>query len=358
MRKHSWHRLAFNLHLLVSLAFGLFISVIAVTGGIIGFEPEFDQLLHRDISFVKPGQRFLTLEQLQQAVAVAYPEEPVIAILPALADNLAWQVALPSGIAYLNPYTGQGLGIRTRGESFLGKIRSVHVGLTGGPLGGPLVKWSTLAALPLLITGVFLWWPRKRFGLRGSIFHRSFWLDLHNSLGIGAGLFLLVLASTGAVMAFSDALRPYLYRISGVSAMKDPTYVAKLGGPYQITPDKALEIARAAAPRATPYRIQLPAFGGTYVVDLVDRSDRVLGERHSVVLDPNSGVILLQRNPKDVNPVDRWMVVLAKVHTGTLVGTSGKALFCVASMLTVVVFGSGILMMWFRSLKHKQPLLR
>ncbi len=36
-------------------------------------------------------------------------------------------------------------------------------------------------------------------------------------------------------------------------------------------------------------------------MDLVDRSDRILGERHSVVLDPDSGVILLQRSPGDVH---------------------------------------------------------
>jgi uncharacterized iron-regulated membrane protein len=51
MRKRSWHRLAFDLHLLGSFALGLFISVIAVTGGIIGFEPEIDRFLHRDISY-------------------------------------------------------------------------------------------------------------------------------------------------------------------------------------------------------------------------------------------------------------------------------------------------------------------
>ena len=358
MRRSSWHRLAFNLHLLGSLAFGLFISVIALTGAFIGFEPEIDRFLHRDIAYVKPGERFLTLSQLQQAAALAYPDQPVVAVLPAIADDHAWQVVLPSGIAYFNPYTGQPLGLRTRGESLLSKIRSVHVGLTGGPIGGALVRWSTVAALPLLVTGIFLWWPGKPFRLRGTISRRLFWLDLHNNIGIGIVVFLFLLASTGAAMSFSDELRPWLYKISGGSPTTYPAYTAKLSEKYQLTPDRALEIARTAAPQATPYRIQLPAFGGAYVVDLVDRSDRVLGERHSVTIDPDSGAILLQRNPEDVHTADRWMAAIAKLHIGSLVGTTGKALFCIASLLTVASFGSGMVMMLLRSLRNRQSLLR
>ncbi len=130
----------------------------------------------------------------------------------------------------------------------LARVRSVHVGLTGGPTGGVLVKWSTVAALPLLITGIFLWWPGKRIRLRGSISQRSYWLGLHNNIGIGIATFLFLLAFTGAAMAFSDALRPLLYRISGQPPTKYPKYTAKLSETYQLTPDKAVEIARAAAP--------------------------------------------------------------------------------------------------------------
>jgi uncharacterized iron-regulated membrane protein len=359
MEKPSMHRWALNLHLLLSLVFGVFISTIAVTGGIIGFEPEIDRVLHRRISYVTPGKRPLTLDQLRQAVSMAYPGEAVVAILPALADNQSWKIVLPAGIAYVNQYTGQSLGLRTRGETFLGKVRALHVGLVAGAVGRSLVKWTTLAAVPLLLSGIFLWWPQKRFRLGGSIHNRRFWLDLHNALGITAALFLLLLATTGAVMAFSDQLLPHLYRIAGAPPMAEgPRYTVKLSESYQVTPDQALAVARKAVPQAAPCRIQFPSFGGTYVVDLVDPNDRIVGERNSVVIDPHSGAILLQRNATEVHAIDRGMAAIAGLHAGNLIGTVGKALLCIASLLTLAIFASGIIMVWLRAFRHQQPLLR
>jgi uncharacterized iron-regulated membrane protein len=50
-------RLVFNAHLLIALVFGTFITVIAVTGCIIAFEPELDRMMHADFSYVRPGIR-------------------------------------------------------------------------------------------------------------------------------------------------------------------------------------------------------------------------------------------------------------------------------------------------------------
>ncbi len=359
MRHRPLYRWVFNLHLLVSLALGLFISIVSVTGAILGFEPEIDRLLHRDISYVVPEGRVLTLRQLQDRVTAAYPDEPVVAMMPALADDLSWQVALPSGIAYVDPYTGEILGIRERGESFLGTVRSLHVGLVGGAIGAFLVKWSTVAAVPLLVSGIVLWWPQKRFRFSGSFRRRRSWLDAHNSLGAAAGLFLLMLAATGSAMAFSDSMRPHLYRIFGEDPPPEaPRYTADFSEPFRVSSDQALNIATEAVPRAKPYRIQFPEFGGTFVVTLNDPADRILGERHSVVIDPHSGAILLHRNPNYIHGVNRILAAINKAHTGSLLGIFGKFLVCVASLLTLAIFVSGIGMMWFRSLKPGRPLLR
>ena len=52
------------------------------------------------------------------------------------------------------------------------------------------------------------------------------------------------------------------------------------------------------------------------------------------------------------------MAALAKAHIGLLFGSAGKALLCIASLLTVGSFRNGILMTWFRSLRNRQSLLR
>jgi len=93
--------------------------------------------------------------------------------------NLAWQVALPSGIAYVNPHTGEVLGLRLRGQTFLGFARRLHVSLASGNIGRSTIRWFNLATLLLLISGLGLWWRDGRIRLRGFDGTRRFWSDLH-----------------------------------------------------------------------------------------------------------------------------------------------------------------------------------
>ena len=352
-------RFIFNAHLLVALIFGAFITVIAVTGCIVAFEPELDRAIHADLAYVRPGARTLTLAEIAAAVKRVYPDEPVVAFIPSLARDSSWEVVLPSGIVVVDPYTGNVLGLRMRGQTLLGRIRGVHVGLTGGAVGRSLVKWSTVATVPLLLTGIWLWWPRKRFWIQASVRTRRFWLDLHDCLGMSAGLLVLVLATTGVAMVFSDEIRPYLYKIAGAPDPVRPLPAPeRLGGPYAVEADGAVAIATGAVPNARPHLVQMPAFGGRYVVNMTDPSDRLTGERHSLIIDPHSGEIVLQRGPAQVHFVDRMMVAITKLHLGSLFGTTGKVAVSIASLLVVAMVFSGLIMLWFRTIRSSQSFLR
>ena len=352
-------RFIFNSHLLVALIFGAFITVIAVTGCIVAFEPELDRAMHADLAYVRPGARTLTLTEIAAAVKRVYRDEPVVAFIPSLERDASWEVVLPPGVVVVNPYTGNVLGMRTRGQTLLGRIRGVQVGLAGGPVGRSLVKWSTVATVPLLLTGIYLWWPRKRFWIQGSVRTRRFWVDLHDCLGMSAGLLVLMLAATGVAMVFSDEVRPYLYEIAGApDPVKPLAAPERLGGPYLIDADRAVVIAMQAVPNAAPHMVQMPAFGGRYVVNLTDPSDRLTGERHSLIIDPHSGDIVQQRGPAQLASVDRLMVTITKLHLGSLFGTTGRVAVSIASLLVVAMVLSGVIMLWFRTIRSSQSFLR
>jgi hypothetical protein len=143
----------------------------------------------------------------------------------------------------------------------------------------------------------------------GSIRTRRFWFDLHDCLGISAGLLVLVLAGTGVAMVFSDEVRPYLYKMAGGPAPVKPLPAPeRLGGPYAVDPDRAVAIATKAVPSARPHMVQMPEFGGRYEVSLTDPSDRLTGDRHSLTIDPHSGGIVQQRGPAQVHFVDPALV--------------------------------------------------
>src|SRR5690606_19690096 len=56
-------------------------------------------------------------------------------------------------------------------------------------------------AIVLVVSGIFLWWPRGRaggvFSLRGRPAQRNWWRDLHAVTGVAACAAILFLAVTG-----------------------------------------------------------------------------------------------------------------------------------------------------------------
>ena len=156
-----------NIHLAIGIVAGAFVSLLGVTGGIIAFEPELDRLSHRDISYVKPGGRALSLVEVGNAISRSFPGEQIVAYLPSTDPGFPAGVILPRGIVSINPYTGEILGIRGRGQSFLGTVRAVHVRLAMGDPGPVILKWCSLATVVSLLTGLYLWWPVKRIRIGG-----------------------------------------------------------------------------------------------------------------------------------------------------------------------------------------------
>jgi uncharacterized iron-regulated membrane protein len=160
-------RLVLKIHLWLAMIAGTFMVILGLTGSIIAFEPELDRLLHPDLSRVKQGSRILSLVEIGEAVSKKYGGEPIVAYLPSSSPNLPTEVILSRGVVSVNPYTGEVLGIRTRGQTLLGFMRALHVRLAGGDLGRNLLRWSAVAMLISLASGVYLWWPRKRVRIRG-----------------------------------------------------------------------------------------------------------------------------------------------------------------------------------------------
>ncbi|MFX8063399.1 PepSY-associated TM helix domain-containing protein, partial [Acinetobacter baumannii] len=85
-----------------------------------------------------------------------------------------------------------------------------------GERGRVLVGLSGLFLLASAITGLVLWWPRSRAGLRQALRIKPgarglrLHFDLHRSAGFYASLLLAMLGLTGAAMTFPGEARSVL----------------------------------------------------------------------------------------------------------------------------------------------------
>jgi uncharacterized iron-regulated membrane protein len=320
-----------------------------VTGGIMVFEPELDRLLHPHLSYVKPSGNALSLGEIGEAVSKQFRGEPIVAYLPSESPDLSSGVILPRGVVCVNQYTGEVLGTRTRGQTAFGLAHDLHVRLASGDVGRSIMKWSDVAMLVSLASGLYLWWPRKRVGIRGRR-SAAFWFDLHNSVGIFAMAPLLVLALTGAVIGFEDQAAALLGRITSgvqVGAQNGAAPRQTANGTSAITPDEAVLIARAQMPGALPYRVQMPRYGGAYRVSLDYPRDRVAGERNLVVIDEQSGRVISSTRSGQMSAAETILAANEAIHTGVALGTTGRIVAGLASVIVPVQVMTGILL-WLR----------
>ena len=342
--------LILNIHLAIGIAAGLFVALLGATGSILAFEPELDRWLHRDISYVKPGGRPLSLVEIGNAISYKYPGEGIVAYLPSAEPDSPTQVILSRGIVSVNQYTGEILGVRTRGRSFFGTIRALHGRLAAGDVGHAVVKWACSLTLVLLISGLYLWWPVKRIRIGGRWWSARFWYDLHSCIGFFSLLPMLLLAGTGTLLGFEDQASWLLDKVtaSRTTDKGQAILTAKSGadGAF-ITPDQAVAIASAELPGAMPDRIQMPQYGGFYVIGLEYRKNRISGERNSISLDPRSGRIVAARLASGLTFRERFMAVDSAIHTAEIWGMPSRIVAAIASILLPLQAISG-LFIWLR----------
>lgn len=224
-----------KIHLWLSVPFGIFISLICFAGAMLVFEKEITEMCLPELYYVdKVGEKPLPMDSLMRTVAATLPDSvEATGITVSPETDRTWQVSLSKprrASVYVDPYTGEIKGRNERLAFFdtmfhlhrwlLGDAQSKDGGMSIGKL---LVGISTLVLVIILITGVVIWWPHTKRGLKRKLkicvtkgWHR-FWYDLHVSAGIYATIFLLALALTGLTWSFSW-YRTGFYGIFGIEA--------------------------------------------------------------------------------------------------------------------------------------------
>ena len=221
-----------NIHLWLSVPFGILITLICFSGAALVFEKEVMELCHRELYFVKKVEAApLPMEQLMTKVAATLPDSVSVTGVNISSDpERAYQVTLSKprrASMYVDQYTGE-ITRKYERAPFFNFMFRMHRWLLdsmkqdGGIFWGKMiVGTSTLMFVFVLISGVVVWWPRTRKALKNSLKivankgWRRFWYDLHVAGGMYALVFLLAMALTGLTWSF-QWYRTGFYKTFGV----------------------------------------------------------------------------------------------------------------------------------------------
>ena len=221
-----------KLHLWLSLPFGLIIMTTCLTGALLVFEKEITELVRHD-SYTIPVRKTgrLSLQSLLERVASETPDSVQITSVTIPSDfRRAYTVGLSkprrAGVL-VDPYTGKIVGQSGR-LPFFTTVRELHRWLLdsmkpdseGIFWGRVIVGTSTLLFVFILLTGLFLWWPKKLKGVgkRLKISLRQgrqrLFTDLHTVGGVYVFVLLLAMAMTGLTWSF-EWYRTGFYKVFG-----------------------------------------------------------------------------------------------------------------------------------------------
>jgi uncharacterized iron-regulated membrane protein len=192
---------------------GLVVFIVSITGCIFCFQDEIQDALYDYRKVAVSSAPYLKPSVLQQAALKQFPKGSAGLVTyqgtnrPAivrLADEKKGQHFL-----YFNPYTGKLLHDENPRTNFFIVVEFIHLYLLlPVKIGKMVVGVSVLIFIVLMITGIVLWWPKRKtdrkrsFTIKWNGRWRRINYDLHNVLGFYATAIAIILAVTGVSMAF------------------------------------------------------------------------------------------------------------------------------------------------------------
>ncbi len=230
-----------DIHLWLSIPFGLIITITCFSGAMLVFEKEITESANQDLYFVREVKDApLPMEQLLGTVAATLPDSVSVTGVTVSSDpERAYKVSLSKprrASVFIDQYTGEVKG-RYERPAFFATMFSLHRWLMDSTkqdgsicVGKLIVGISTIVFVVVLITGVIVWFPRNKDMLKHrlciSTKHglRKFWHDLHVAGGVYVVVILLAMALTGLTWSF-EWYRSGFYGLFGVEAQQ--------GNPHQ-----------------------------------------------------------------------------------------------------------------------------
>lgn len=358
-------------HMVLGLAGGLVVFIVAITGCLWVFQEEIGELLRDDRSVVAKEEPFVTPTAAKETALGIYPGRSVHGVLYGRRDEPVEVIFYEADPEFyrsvsLDPYSGEVIGAEDRLAGFFPFVLDGHMHLwMPEEIGTQVVGWSCVIFVVMLITGIILWWPRNR-GSRGKRFRfiwnrRTGWKrknwDLHAILGFYASIVALLAVLTGLIMAF-DWMREGVYTVLG--GEKTVRFVVPDATPYTSNAttavaapiDNLLPRLRAEYPDAEQFEIHLPHSDSASIYVEITYERGVYYSSDYRFYD--QGTLAEVETPSvygkyaEADVPDMAMRMNYDIHVGAILGLPGKIVMFLASLIVASLPVTGTLVWWGR----------
>jgi len=366
----------FNLHLILSIIFAIPLLVVGVTGAILSYQHELEEIINLNAAKVEKMGEMLSVEQILQSFSEQTGvKQPARLVLPKN-ESEAIKIYANNSDAYLvNPYTAQIIG-KDYGVAFVRVAMSLHRNLglaltgnkTAGEVGKQIVGASTVAMIVLVISGVWLHFPRLKrkfaeavkpnFKLKKyALFH-----NLHTSFGVLSAVIYLVICLTGLMWSYrwyNGAVTKLFVSEQNLpkeTAQKDGALAkaeGKKSAEYKFSDvQKAYEIFKSSGMEYKEFSLMLAA-GDKINVRYYEPDAPNTARPKMTAVNVKDGKMAEQKQTGGIT-VGMVKSTNYQLHTGYFFGIAGKILWSVVSLLMALFICSGFYMTAKRAFKPKK----
>lgn len=374
-----------KIHLWLGLLSGLVVFISMFAASIFVWDQELSLWYHKDKYFVpQVSQTVLPLDTLNAIVKQKHPFSDYVEIendpkksyvFISYKENTKphWTAASDYesySHIFIDQYTGKELGEVDLKYDWIFNLRILHQNLLlTYDVGHYLVGFSTLFIFILVLTGIYLWWPKNKAALKQRVWFRwkntTKWkrknYDIHNIGGIYTFFFILIFAATGLVWTFNWWTNG-IYKLLGNDPDKVWAKAPDLKENTNKTVKDPLEYivldTKKKVPNWTSIGLSIPEKGTKVAVPVAAfvKHDGSSGwdESASYTYNSHSAENYFTVKHDDKTLGAKWRNSNYAIHTGSIYGLPTKILASLVSLFCAFLPVSGFLIWWGRNKKKKR----
>jgi len=349
----------FWLHLACGVVAGIVIFIMSVTGALLTYQRQMTAWADMRGYWIEPseGAKRLPADAFLAKVMGAQPDlAPTAIVIRSAPGAPASLAAGPGRQVFVNPYSGEVLG-EGNGQGMRDFFRTVvewhrYVAMAGDsrPTGRAITGASNLMFLVIVVSGLFLWWPRtwtsaalrNILWFRGGLAGKTRDFNWHNTVGFWSAIPLAIIVAGGAVISYPWATALVYQAYGEQPPAPGGGLGARGGGPgatadgEDLTANVPLEALVARAEGQMPdwqtISIALPSGNAPRIVLTLDAGDGGQPQkRATLILNRRTGAVERWEPYSSQSAGRRARTWLRFAHTGEVYGLAGQT---VAGLVT------------------------
>jgi len=193
-------------HFIAGVVLMPFILLLTLTGSIYLFKSMYETYTNTQMMKVVVKEKRLSYEKQLELVSMYTGKNPSKFVLSSKEDEAStFEVGKWSKkrTIYINPYTGEIQGDIKTSDTLMHKIKKLHGELLLGNIGSKVVELTASWTVVLILTGLYIWWPKNDWQLKGFFLirfksgKRAFFRDVHVITAFWLSIFLLITLAGG-----------------------------------------------------------------------------------------------------------------------------------------------------------------